>query len=191
MIDSIPSDMPLHWVQSAGLGAGTVQLKDDNPYLLIDDLNEELIEAELSVLTNTIRLLKLLLPRFRKQKETRVCIVSSMSAIRSVVSGSMHMAAKGAISRFANAANIELDKERIFITDIRPGIVDTGMYDSKVVRDIVAIMGKNYGYDYSKSGIFCAPPSAVGKAILTALVSDAHILGINMVARGQWPHEGS
>ncbi|MCC6934478.1 MAG: SDR family NAD(P)-dependent oxidoreductase [Candidatus Yanofskybacteria bacterium] len=191
LVESIPNDLPLYWVQSVGLGAGTVQLKDDNPYLLIDDLSEELIEAELSVLKNTVSLLRLLLPRFRKQKETRVCIVSSMSAIRSVVSGSMHMAAKGSISRFTNAAMIELDKDKIFITDVRPGIVDTGMYDSRVVQNTVSMMGKNFGYDYSKTNLFCTPPSAVGKAIVSILTSDAHITSINMVARGQWPHEGS
>lgn len=75
----------------------------------------------MSVLKSTVSLLRILLPRFRKQKETRVCIVTSMSAIRSVISGSIHMAAKGAISRFTNATMIELDKERIFVTDVRPG----------------------------------------------------------------------
>lgn len=191
LVNEIPNDLPLYWVQSVGLGAGTVKLKDDNPYLLIDDLSEELIEAELSVLKNTVTLLRLLLPRFRKQEETRICIVSSMSAIRSVISGSMHMAAKGAISRFANAAMIELDKDKIFITDIRPGIVDTGMYDAKVVQDTVAMMGRNFGYDYSKTNLFCTPPQAVGEMIVTALTSTGHITSMNMVARGQWPHEGS
>ncbi|OHA00064.1 MAG: hypothetical protein A3C07_05275 [Candidatus Sungbacteria bacterium RIFCSPHIGHO2_02_FULL_47_11] len=191
LVASISDDLPLYWVQSVGLGAGTVQVKNDNPYLLIDDLSEDLIEAELSVLKNTVSLLRLLLPRFRKQKETRVCIVSSMSAIRSVISGSMHMAVKGAVSRFANAATIELDKDKIFVTDVRPGIVDTGMYDSEVVQETVGMMGKNYGYDYSKTNIFCAPPSSVGKTIVSALTSEAHILSINMVARGQWPHEQS
>ncbi len=191
LAESIPNNIPLYWVQSVGLGAGTVQLKDDNPYLKIDDLSEELVEAELSVLKNTITFLKLLLPRFRKQKETRICIISSMSAVRSIISGSMHMAAKGAISRFANAAMIELDKERIFITDIRPGGCDTGMYDSKTVQETVLMIGKSYGYDYSQTGLFFMPPSAVGEAIVSTLVSKAHITSVNMVARGQWPHEGS
>lgn len=191
LVDSISTNLPLYWVQSVGLGAGTVQLKDDNPYLLIDDLSEELVEAEFSVIKNTVSLLQLLLPRFRKQKETRVCIVSSMSAIRSVISGSIHMAAKGAISRFTNASMIELDKKKIFITDIRPGGADTGLYDSKVVQDTIVMMGKNYGYDYDKTGPFFMPPSSIGRAIAETLMSDAHITSINMVARGQWPHEGS
>jgi NAD(P)-dependent dehydrogenase (short-subunit alcohol dehydrogenase family) len=193
IIASIPTTEPLYWVQSVGLGAGTVQLKDDNPYLRIDDISEELVEAELSVLSNTISLLKLLLPRFRSQKETRVCIVSSMSAVRSVVSGSMHNAAKGAISRFANAAMIELDPQRIFITDIRPGAIDTGMYDAPIIQKTVAEIAATYGYDWTgkSGGLRLGPPSAVGKAIVGALASEVHMTSINMVARGQWPHEGS
>lgn len=187
LINSIPRDLPLYWVQSVGLGAGTVKLKDNNPYLLIDDISEELVEAELSVLKNTVSLLKLLLPRFRKQKETRICIVSSMSAIRSVISGSVHMAAKGAISRFTNASMIELHKDNIYITDIRPGAIDTGMYDLKIIQNTVNTIAQEYG----KKQIYFAPPSAVGKAIATTLASEGHITSLNMVARGQWPHEGS
>lgn len=190
-VDSLPNDKLLWWVQSVGLGAGTVQLKDDNPYLLIDDISQELIEAELSVLKNTVSLLQLFLPRFRKQKETRVCVISSMSAIRSVWSASMHMAAKGAISRFTNAAMVELDPEKIFITDVRPGGSDTGLYDSAVVRDTIIQMSKTYGYDWGIGGPRLIPPISVGQAVLTALTSEGHITSINMVGRGQWPHEGS
>lgn len=190
VINNLSDDLPLYWVQSVGLGAGTVKLKDDNPYLSIDDLSEELIEAELTVLKNTISLFKLLLPRFRKQKETRVCIISSMSAVRSYTHGSMHVSAKGAISRFANSMTIELAPEKIYVTDVRPGGVDTGMYDSQIVRDTVAKIAKTYGTDWDETARL-ASPSSVGKAVVTALASEGHITSINMVARGQWPHEGS
>jgi len=191
LVNSIGDDLPLYWVQSVGLGGGTVKVKDDNPYLLIEDIPSELVEAELTVLKNTITLMQKLLPRFRKQKETRICIISSMSAIRSVISGSMHMAAKGAISRFANAAMLELAKDRIFITDIRPGGVDTGMYDSEIVQKTVSKISSTYGYDWGHEGIRLMPPSAVGKMVVSVLTSEAHITSVNMVARGQWPHEGS
>jgi short-subunit dehydrogenase len=193
MLDNIPADLPLYWVQSVGLGAGTVKVKDENPYLLIDDLSKDLIEAEISVLENTITLLQLLLPRFRHQKETRICVISSMSAIRSVASGSIHMAAKGAISRFTNAAMIELDPQKVYITDVRPGGIDTGMYDNEIVRNTVEKMAASYGTDWSEraGGPRLAPPSAVGHAISTILASKAHVTSINIVARGQWPHEGS
>ena len=86
---------------------------------------------------------------------------------------------------------IELDPENIFITDIRPGGADTGLYDSKVVSDTIIKMSKTYGYDWSKGGPRLIPPSSVGKAVVLALTSEGHITSVNMVGRGQWPHEGS
>ncbi len=193
LIESIPIDKDVYWVQSVGLGGGTVKIKDDNPYLPIEEISPELMEAELSVLTDTIKFLQTALPRFRQQKETRVCIVSSMSAIRSIPYGSIHNAAKGSISRFTNAAMLELDKEGIYITDVRPGGVDTGMYDAQVVQNSVTRIAERFDYDWSEAngGIRLAPPSSVGKMIAEVLSSEAHITSLNLVARGQWPHEGS
>lgn len=193
MIQSLPADAPLYWVQSVGLGAGTVKLKDDNPYVPMENIPPELIEAELSVLKNTFSLFQQLLPRFRRQPETRVCIISSMSAVRGYGLGTIHCSAKGAISRFANAAMIEYMPEHIYVTDVRPGAVDTGMYDVVAVQDAVANIAARYGTDWSHrtGGLRLAPPSSVGQAIVGVLESDAHITSLNLVARGQWPHEGS
>jgi NAD(P)-dependent dehydrogenase (short-subunit alcohol dehydrogenase family) len=192
-ISSLPTDKIIYWVQSVGLGGGTVSVKDDNPYLPISDISPELVEAEVTVLKDTVIFLQKLLPIFKKQKETRIVIVSSMSAIRSVPGGAIHNAAKGAISRFANAAMIELGKDKIFITDVRPGGIDTGMYDSKVVQESIQPMAVAYGYDWSEEngGLRLAPPSSVGKVVANILSSEAHITSVNMVSRGQWPHEGS
>lgn len=192
-ISSLPKDKTIYWVQSVGLGGGTVKIKNDNPYLNIPDISPELVEAEMTVLKDTVSFLQKLLPIFKNQKETRVAIVSSMSAVRSVPGGSIHNAAKGAISRFANAAMIELNKDKIFITDVRPGGVDTGMYDNKEVQESIKQMAISYGGDWSEAngGLRLAPPSSVGKIITSILSSEAHITSINMVSRGQFPHEGS
>lgn len=189
-IATLPHNKEIAWVQCVGLGGGTVQVKDDNPYLSIDNISPELIEAEMTVLKDTVYFLQELLPRFKKQKESRVCIVSSMSAVRSVPNGSIHNAAKGAISRFTNAATIELNNKNIFITDIRPGGVDTGLYDSKIIQKSIIPMAQSYGTNWNKD-IRLAPPSSVGKVIAGIIESEAHITSVNLVARGQFPHEGS
>lgn len=184
LIESLPCDKPLNWVQSLGIGAGTVTLKDDNPYLPLEEISSSLLDAELSVLTSTVDLLQLILPRLRRQDEARICIVSSMSAIRGYPQGSIHAAAKGAIARFINSARLELEKYNIYVTDIRPGMVDTGGYDSAAVRDANVKIGRAFGLDWSER-MFAMPPTAVGKAIVTALTSESSILSINMAARGQ------
>ncbi|RQH23974.1 SDR family NAD(P)-dependent oxidoreductase [Okeania hirsuta] len=188
---SVSNDIPLYWVQSLGLGAGTVKIRDNNPYLKIDEVSEEFIDAELSVLKSTYMTLQALLPRFRKQAETRICIVSSMSGIRSFVSGSVHNSAKGAISRFANAISLELAPEKIYVSNIRPGGCDTGLYDENIVKSRIAKIRESFGFGSDPDDIRLMPPSSVGKAIVNILSSDGHITSVNIVARGQMPHEVS
>jgi short-subunit dehydrogenase len=184
---STPAQQTLYWVNSIGVGGGTVKLKNDNPYLTLDEMDHSSLEAELSVIKTSAGVLKSLLPIFRQQSETRVAMVSSMTAIRGYWAGSVHAAAKGGLSRFTNAAMLELASDRIYITDVRPGGVDTGLYDSEIVRNRVTDMcHRSYG-----SGWSLMPPSAVGKMIVTVLSSEAHIPSVNMLARGQMPHEGS
>jgi NAD(P)-dependent dehydrogenase (short-subunit alcohol dehydrogenase family) len=194
LVGRIPRDgMPLYWVQSVGIGGGTVRLLDDNPYMRVEEITPALMQAELSIVQSTIDLLQLLLPRFRQQTDTRVCIITSMSAIRSVWSGSAHMAAKGALSRWANAASIELDPERIHITDVRPGAVDTGLYDPDEVQARVIEMMRRYDYDWSPQGggMKLIPPTDVGEMVAHILSMRSHVTSVNIVGRGQPPHEGS
>jgi len=196
-VKDLPKDKPIYWVQSIGLGAGAYKVKDDNPYLHIEDIPPELLEKESTiVLKGTHMLMQKLLPIFREQNkkfktETRIAIISSMSAIRGYNRGGTHCAAKGAISRYANSAMLDLWKEKIYITDVRPGAVDTGMYDNPVVQKAVLEVDKEYGNYWNKTEIRLAPPISVGYAINTILSAPAHITSLNLVAKGQFPNEGS
>lgn len=197
-VNNLPKDKPIYWVQSIGLSAGAYKVKDGNPYLHIEDIPVELLEKESTmVLKGTHMLMKKLLPVFREQNkkfdtETRIAIISSMSAIRGYNCGGTHCAAKAAISRYTNSAMLDLWKEKIYITDVRPGAVDTGHYDGKAVQEAVLDVDKEYGNYYNEHGtLFLAPPISVGYAINTVFSVPAHITSLNLVAKGQFPNEGS
>lgn len=191
-IEKIPKDKTLNLVQSVGLGAGSYKLKDNNPYLRTEDLPLVLVEKESQiVLRATHLIMQNLLPYFRKQNETKVAIITSMSAIRGYSLGGAHCAAKGALDRYTNAAMIDLYKDNIFLTAIRPGAVDTGMYDGKVVQEAVKNIAEEYNCPWKEKGIRLASPLTVGEAIGFVLTTNAHILSLNLVAKGQLPHEGS
>lgn len=197
-VSKLPKDKPIWWVQSIGLGAGAYKLKDDNPYLHIETIPAELLEKESTVvLKGTHILMQKLLPVFREQNknfgiETRIAIISSMSAIRGYNLGGTHCAAKGAISRYANSAMLDLYKENIFVTDVRPGAVDTGMYDNKAVQNAVIEIVKNYGNNWKKENeIRLMPPTSIGYIINTIFSVPAHTTSVNMVAKSQFPNEGS
>ncbi len=190
-INRLKRDKNLYWVQSLGLGAGSYEIPNDNPYLPLGQIPLGLIEAELQVVQATHTMMTALLPILETQEGSRIAVVSSMSAIRGYSVGGAHCAAKGAIDRYANAAMLELYKRNIFLTTIRPGAIDTGMYDDIVVQEAVKNIADEYGCDWRTDGIRLAPPTSVGIAVALALTSEAHIPSINLVAKGQFPNEGS
>ena len=190
-VEKLPKDNPIYWVQSVGLGAGSYKLKDDNPYLPLEEIDLKLIESEmLTVIKATHIMMKALLPIFRKQKETRVALISSMSAIRGYTFGGTHTTAKGAIDRYANSSMLALYKDNIFVTTIRPGGVDTGMYDNPKVQAAIKVISEEYNGTWRKK-ITLSPPTSVGEAINFAFTTSSHIPSINLVAKGQFPNEGS
>lgn len=191
-IKDFPTDKPIYWVQCVGLGAGSYKLKDDNPYLPLEEIPLDLIEKESqTVLRATHLMMKELLPILRKQEETRVALITSMSAIRGYSFGGTHCAAKGAIDRYANASMLYLYKDNIFVTTIRPGGIDTGMYDNKAVQSAIKVISDEYQGDWRNNGIRLAPPISVGSAVNFVFTTQAHIPSLNLVAKGQFPHEGS
>lgn len=190
-VDKLPKDKPLYWVQSVGVGAGSYKLKDDNPYLPLEKIDLGLIEAEtLTVIKATHIMMKALLPIFRKQKETRIAIITSMSAIRGYSLGGAHTTAKGAIDRYANSSMLALYKDNIFVTTIRPGGVDTGMYDNPKVQEAIKVVSDEYDGIW-RDKITLSPPTSVGEAINFVFTTPSHIPSVDIVSKGQFPNEGS
>lgn len=191
-VNNLSKDKTIYWVQSVGLGAGSYKLKDDNPYLPVNKIPLELLEKETTtVLKSTHIMLNSLLPVFEKQKETKIIIISSMSAIRGYSLGGTHCAAKGAIDRYANSVMLGLYKKNIFLTTIRPGAVDTGMYDNEVVQKAIFDVCDEYGSNWRKDGLKLISPISLGKIIFSVFTNDSHITSLNVVSRSQLPNEGS
>lgn len=192
LVDILPDDKPLYWVQALGLSGGAYQVKDDNPYLRLEDIDPKLMEAELSVTIATQKMMRALLPRLNQQKESRIAIITSMSAIRAYSLGGTHCAAKAALDKWTNSARLALYKkpQNIFITTIRPGGVDTGLYDSPIVQEAINNVSDEYQGQYRTHQTYM-PPTSVGEVIKIAFTVPAHIPSLNVVAKGQFPHEGS
>ncbi|GAH56985.1 unnamed protein product, partial [marine sediment metagenome] len=48
-----------------------------------------------------------------------------------------------------------------------------------------------YNCPYREKGMRLAPPTSVGEAVNLVFTTSAHIPSLNLVAKGQFPHEGS
>ena len=178
------------YVHCSGISSGSFKLKDDNPYLSVEDTPIDLptIEFE-AVVKSLLIMIQNLLPFFKRQSETRIVVVSSMSSVRSVPFGFSHTSAKAGLHNASRSLALELNKLNIFVSEVMPGAVDTGMYDNEIVKKKIIEMGKMFGYSYDD--IPMMPPSAVAESVRMCLESKSHILSINMVAQGQWPNLSS
>ena len=178
------------YIHSAGLGAGGYQIKDNNPYLAIEDIPIDLPTMEYEVVVKSLlSLVRGFLPFFRKQAKAKVIVVNSMSGIRPYPLGFSHSSAKAGLHNAVRSLTLELNKENIYFSEVNPGMVDTGHYDGKAVIDSINLISKEFGYSYDK--LPQMSPYEVGDAVRMCLESTAHILTVDMVSEGQIPHIGA
>ena len=171
LANSLPKNKEIYWVQSIGMGGGSYKVPNDNIYLPFEKISPELISAELNIVPATHRLLLKLIPLFRKQikknQKVKICLITSMSGERGYHFGATHVAAKHALVGYIKGIEKELEDEGIEIYDIRPGGIDTGMYDNKYVRKAVQEISKRTKMWDGKEPIYGSPLSVAKKVYLT------------------------
>lgn len=134
LIKKLPKKTSFYWVQSIGMGGGSYKLPNDNVYLPFEKIKPELIDLEMDIVTATHRMMLKIVRLLRKQVDNKygakICIITSMSGERGYHFGATHVAAKHALVGYIKGIELELKDEGIEIHDIRPGAIDTGMYDN-------------------------------------------------------------
>ena len=177
-------------VHSMGLSSNTYSVKDDNPYKSVSETSSEMLLLEFESVTSSLLLMvKNLLPILKGQQESNIIVINSMSGIRSFPYGFSHTAAKGGLHQAVRSLCLELNKENIFVSEIMPGIVDTGYYDSVATQEAVVEIAKTFGYQYQDLPMM--EPIEIAKAVKLCLESGAHYTELKVVSKGQFPHSGS
>lgn len=188
--DKLDKDCHYDYVHSAGLGAGGYHIPDDNPYLAFEETPLDLPTKEFEVVVKSLlAFVRGFLPYFRNQDKSKVVVVNSMSGIRPYPLGFSHSSAKAGLHNAVRSLTLELNKERIYFSEVNPGMADTGFYDGKAVIDAVKEISKEFGYNYQD--LPQMSPDEVAEAVRMCLESNAHILEVNMVSEGQFPHIGA
>jgi len=191
-VQSLPTDDGIDLVQSVGLSSGHYEVKDDNPYACIEDLNPSIMTAELTTpIMALVASVRALLPIWMKRPPSRAIIVNSMSAVRAYRRGVSHASSKGALHQAVRSLCLELYSRNVFLSEINPGIVDTGLYDRESVKLAVRDIAASFGQDLSGKDLPAMSPEAVADAAMFALTSASHIVQVNMVASGQFPNLGA
>ncbi|MDO8728470.1 MAG: SDR family oxidoreductase [bacterium] len=191
-VSMLRRDLPIYWFHSAGMSAGSYKTEIGNRWLPFRELTPEHFSTEvLPLWTTTMNVAKNLWPIFLTQQETRIVLISSMSTIRSYTSGASHCAATAALDRLANVLTLEGYKSSIYVTTLRAGGIDTGTYENKEVQRSIINIADEYGCDWRSKGLALASPRAIGELAVAAFSVNAHVTSMNIVSKGQFPHEGS
>ena len=182
IIKKLPKDKSIFWVQSIGMGGGAYAVPNDNIYLPFEQIKPELIAAEMDIVTATHRMMLKMVPIFRKQikddQPAKICMITSMSGERGYCFGATHVAAKHALVGYIKGIQTELEQEDIKIYDVRPGCIDTGMYDNSFVRESVGeIVRRSKMYPSFNNNVFIpAQPMEVAEKVYQTLF-------------GMWPNK--
>jgi len=177
LINGLPKRNVFYWVQSIGMGGGTYKVPNDNIYLPFEQISPDLISAEQSIVSATHRLMLKIIPLFRKQirnnYKSKICIITSMSGERGYHFGATHVAAKHALVGYIKGIEKELDDEGIEICDIRPGAIDTGMYDNPfTMRAVEDLSRRGYMYPGHNNIPVYEQPLKVAEVVYNAFFSE-------------------
>lgn len=171
LVNKLPKDKYFYWVQSLGIGGGTYKVPNDNIYLPFEEISTEIIKAETDIVIATHMLMLKMIPILRRQiknkQKAKIAIITSMSGERGYHFGATHVAAKHALVGYIKGIEKELEDEGIEIYDIRPGAIDTGMYDNPHVRKTVEEISRRTKMWGGERPIY-APPIKVSKEIYKA-----------------------
>lgn len=192
LLQSLPTEPELDLVQCAGASAGSFEVQDGNFFFPIEEtpLHMPTLEFE-TVVKSLLILVQKALPQLKKQRRSRLVVVTSMSGMRAFPMGFSHCAGKGGLHEAVRSLALELNPMGIRVCEVAPGIVNTGLYDSPAVDSMVRRISERFDYHYSPGGIPEMTPDAVADAVMLCLLSDAHVLSISLVSDGQFPHQSS
>ncbi len=175
LIEQLPENETIYWVQSLGMGGGTYKVPNDNIYLPFEEIDPELIEHETKIVSATHRMMLKLAPVFRKQiksgQKAKISVITSMSGERGYHFGATHVAAKHALVGYIEGIRRELNDEGIEIYDVRPGGVDTGMYDNPYTMKAVEEISRRTNMWDGEEPIY-AEPIRVAEAVYESLFNE-------------------
>lgn len=188
----IESGLDVHLVHYGGASDTKVKLPGDSVFSDPWNVPSEAIEP--IVANSVVTWFNILQPfraMFKKQKATKVILISAITSLRTKRLHSLDAIQKGAAHAMARSLALDLVKENIYITEIMPGMTDTGFYDNQNTLDAVLVSSKELGYDYTEDTFPVFSAERAGEAVVFALDVNAQVRELSLMPFGQYPHLGA
>lgn len=185
--------LDVHVAHYGGASFTPVKLPNDNVFLDPWGTPSEAVAPIVSHMTVTwFNLLQGFKSIFTSQKRTKIVFISAITALRTKRLHTLDAIQKGAGHAMARSLALDLTKENIFITEVMPGITDTGFYDNQATYDAIVLASKDLGYDYTNEDEFPVfSAERIGEAVVFVMNSDMHVRELSFMPYGQYPHLGA
>lgn len=128
---------------------------------------------------------------FRDQEVTKFILVSAITSLRTKLCHGIDAAQKGAGHALIRSMALDLTPEKIFVTEIMPGITDTGFYDNPKTLEFLLSSSAAMGYSYTPETVPVFSAEVIGDAVEYALNARAHIRELSLMPYGQYPQLGA
>jgi len=149
----------------------------------------EPIIANAVVTLNTM--LHALEPFWKKTVLSKLIIVTALTSYRTKRNHMLDATQKGAIHAMARSLALDLTPEKIYVTEVMPGITDSGFYDNPYTLQTLLNSSKDLGYTYSEDTIPFISARSIGKEVVHILNANYHIREVSLIPFGQYPHMGA
>lgn len=128
---------------------------------------------------------------FEGQDVSKVILVSAITSLRTKLCHGIDAAQKGAGHALIRSAALDLTPEKIYVTEVMPGITDTGFYDNPKTLEILLSSSAAMGYSYTVETLPVFGAEVIGEAVRYVLGARAHVRELSVMPFGQYPQLGA
>lgn len=128
---------------------------------------------------------------FDDQEVSKIVLVSAITALRTKLCHAVDASQKGAGHSLIRSMALDLTPERIYLTEVMPGITDTGFYDNPKTLEFLLSSSAAMGYSYTPDTVPVFGAEVIGEAVAYVLNARAHIREMSLMPYGQYPQLGA
>ncbi|WP_433017827.1 SDR family oxidoreductase [Kribbella sp. CA-294648] len=182
----------IHIVHYGGVSEVNIELPNNtvflDPWMTPPEAVPDIVASNTTTLLNLLQALR---GTLRSQFRTKVVIITAVAAKRTARFHGLDAIQKAACHAMARSLALDLTRENIFVTEIMPGMTDTGFYDSESTFTAMSQAGREYGYEWTEETFPLFSSRKVGQAVRFALDTEAHVRELSLIPYGQFPHLGA
>lgn len=128
---------------------------------------------------------------FDDQEISKIVLISAITSLRTKLCHAVDASQKGAGHSLIRSMALDLTPERIYVTEVMPGITDTGFYDNPKTLEFLLSSSAAMGYSYTPETVPVFGAEVIGDTVAYVLGAHAHIREVSLMPYGQYPQLGA